>query len=406
MKTDSDILIIGGGVVGLTCALACAHMGLRVALVETHAPETSVTNPDGRASAISNAAFRLFENIELDITALKAEPIHNVWITDCATRKPRPCNVSFACSGQTPNPMGHIVKNQVLKATLWAHILQTPNIITHAPAQLSRWQNDSGGLTAHLDKGTCWKTTLLVAADGHNSLVRTQADIPVIARPYRQKILSTTIGHSLPHNGIARQLFFKTGPLALLPLPDNHSHIIWSDAPQTIDAALGLDEVDFLELLGTRIDYYLGDMTPGAPRVSHPTGLKLTMRYSHNRCVLIGDAAHSFHPLAGQGLNMGLRDAAALADSLKTAHQLGMDLSTALEPYTRWRKADNQFMALGTEMLLGIFSLDIPFAWARHFGLRRVRESTFLRQFLVAQASGQPAGTFYDHFEDYPSLMT
>lgn len=389
MKSEYDIIIIGAGLVGLSTALACAHKGARIALIDAVHPKTAA--PDGRASAIAASSLRMLETLGVaERFKNELQPITDMLIADGGVGDVSPLTLYFD-SQDVGGPTSYMIENNVLRRALLDTIEVLDKIDLFAPFEILTADRDSAEVKVTLADNTIIKAALLVAADGRNSALRKSAGIDVSKRSYSQKALVTTFTHELPHDGVAHQIFFPGGPLALLPLTGNRMSIVWSDKAAAIEAAMALPEDAFLAELARRTGDFLGTMTLCAPRQSYPLSLQMAEAYTDTRLVLVGDAAHAIHPLAGQGLNMGLRDAAALADVISNARAVGLDIGGAdLGAYEAWRNFDNQTLALSTDMLNGLFSNKImPLRHIRRLGLAAVNRSDIAKSFFMKEASGQ-----------------
>jgi 2-octaprenyl-6-methoxyphenol hydroxylase len=258
-----------------------------------------------------------------------------------------------------------------------------------ASISVQGFEESGGHVTVQTDQGQ-FSTSLLVAADGRNSAIRRKAGITVQRFDYDAASLVTTISHELPHDGLAWQRIIKGGALAVLPLTEARSQIVWSGPTAAINAAAAVEESDFLSLLSEKMDGYLGDMTLTAPRQSYPLRLQVADRFSTGRIALVGDAAHVIHPLAGQGLNLGLRDAAALADGVNSAIMTGQDIGvTALLDYDLWRNADTRQFGMLTHLISEISGTKLTaFGHARRLGLALTNNSSILKSALEKRASG------------------
>jgi 2-octaprenyl-6-methoxyphenol hydroxylase len=256
--------------------------------------------------------------------------------------------------------------------------------------KILKTSTNSSKIKINLDNNSIIDASLLVAADGKNSNFRKSADISVRFTHYRQSAIVTTIGHELVHNGSAHQFFFPGGPLALLPLTKNRSSIVWSDSSLASDAAMSLNDSDFIDELSHRINGLLGKIKLLGPRQIFPLNLQMANRYTAKRLVLVGDAAHSIHPIAGQGLNLGLRDAAALADNVALSIRENIDLgSEVIQEYEKWRISDNNKLGITTDILNRLFSnKNSSLRFVRRLGLNGVNHSELLKTFFIEEASG------------------
>jgi len=354
MKTEFDILIIGAGLVGLTTALACAQSGAQVALLDRRDIEVG---HDGRASALSSTSLHLFVNLGVEILA-DVQPIRDMLVTEGAPNSP--WRLHFEGGGDSksePSDLGGIIENSRLKSALIAKVL-----------------------TAQL----------LIGADGRESAVRRKAGISRQRFDYAAASLVTTISHTLPHDGLAWQRIIKGGALAVLPLTGARSQIVWSGPTKAIDAAAALSDPAFLALLSEKMDGYLGQMQLTAPRQTYPLRLQIADQFSKGRIALAGDAAHIIHPLAGQGLNLGLRDAAALAEGIKSARGTGQDLGVAsLIDYALWRNTDTRVLGALTHMISESSSAKGPIGHIRRLGMAMINRSPDLKSMFETRAAGE-----------------
>ena len=388
MKTDFDIIIIGAGLVGLSAALACAYKGASICLLDAAAPEKT---DDGRASAIAASSYTMLEHLGA-AEALKGQvqPITDMLIADGAVGNVSPLTLHFD-SAEVDGPTGYMVENNILRRTLLNLVQKNEAIEFLAPIDIKDTSRTAKTATVTLGDTTELTASLLVAADGRNSGLRQKADIDVQRFAYEQKAIVTTFEHELPHDGVAHQIFFAGGPLALLPLTDNRSSIVWSDTARAVDAAMALGDMAFTAELARRIGGFLGEIKLCAPRQTFPLSLQMAERYTGNRLVLVGDAAHAIHPIAGQGLNMGLRDAAALADVVAESWSVGLDLGGAsIGDYEAWRNFDNKMLGASADVLNRLFSNNImPIRHARRLGLAAVNRSKTAQKFFMKEAAGE-----------------
>jgi len=388
VKTDFDIIIVGAGLVGLTTALACAHKGALVCLLDLADPQTI---EDGRASAIAASSYVMLEHLGIAADIIEhVQSITDLLIADGAVGDVSLLKLHFD-STDVDGPSSYMIENNMLRKALLKRLKTNGNIDLYAPVKISETSREARSVTVTLGDKTQLTASLLVASDGRNSELRQKAGIDVQRFSYKQKAIVTTFEHALPHDGVAHQIFFAGGPLALLPLTNNRCSIVWSDTARAVDAAMALDEPAFTAELARRIGGFLGDINLIAPRQAFPLSLQMAERYTDNRLVLVGDAAHAIHPLAGQGLNMGLRDAAALADVVAESHAVGLDLGgAAIGDYEAWRNFDNKTLALSTDMLNRLFSNNIaPIRHARRLGLAAVNRFKPVQKFFMKEAAGE-----------------
>ncbi len=402
-KCDFDVLIVGGGLVGLTAALACAQAGFKIGVVDIAKPSDQLADThDGRASAIATASFRMMRALGVaDALTLgddtHAGPINQILVSDGQTGEtPSPLNLFFdsaqIAEANAGEPLGYMVENRRMRHALHKQTKKQKNITWIAPARVRSFQTDGAQTTITFDDGTTLSAPLLVAADGRNSFMRKQAGIGVTEWPCNQKAIVTTVEHELPHGGIAHELFLPAGPFAILPLTGNRASIVWTETPRAADAAMALDDDQFAAELARRFGDFLGWVKPIAPRWCYPLSFLHAKTYIGERLVLIGDAAHAIHPIAGQGFNMGLRDAAALAEILVQARSEGRDLGSDLnlQMFEQWRNFDNTALTHACDVFNRLFSNNVgPLKHARRIGLSVVDKLPPVRQFFMKEASGQ-----------------
>lgn len=402
-NTDFDILVVGGGLVGLTVALACGQAGFSIGVVDISEPSDQLADShDGRASAIATASFRMMRALGVADALAQGEdthagPINKILVSDGqAGEAPSPLNLFFdsAQIAETNDgePLGYMVENRRMRHALHGQTQKQDNITWIAPARVSDIEAGADKTTITFDDGKTLSATLLVAADGRNSFVRKMAKIGVTGWPCNQKALVTTVEHELPHDGIAHELFLPAGPFAILPLTGNRASIVWTETPRAADAAMALDDDQFAAELARRFGDFLGWVKPIAPRWCYPLSFQHAKTYVGDRLVLVGDAAHAIHPIAGQGFNMGLRDAAALAEILVQARSEGRDLGGkfTLAQFEDWRKFDNTVLTHACDVFNKLFSNNLgPLKHALRIGLTVVDKLPPVRQFFMKEASGQ-----------------
>lgn len=381
----ADVIIVGGGLVGATMALALARRGLEIDLIDREPASIRLAaEHDGRASAIAAASRGLFELLGLPI-ADHGEPIRSIRVTD-GNRGP---DLQFAADPGAS--FGHMLENRMIRHLLAQALADCPAIRVHAPAELVAWSVEPGRVTARLHTGAELSAPLLLAADGRQSGIRKRLGIRSALWDYGQTGVVTAVAHEHAHHGVAHEIFLPDGPLALLPLSGNRSSVVWSIERAQVRGALEMPDARLAALLTERSAGVLGALRIAAPRWAYPLNFHHADAYGAARVMLVGDAAHGIHPIAGQGLNLALRDVAVLADLLGEAAKLGLDLGDTqlLRRYERLRRPDNTAMCAATDGLTRLFSNRLPLLpKIRRFGLGLVGRSSALKGFFVAQATG------------------
>ena len=396
-ETDDrvDVLIGGAGVAGLALAVAL-RQGLGAGFAVTVADPALDKSPnDPRASAIVAAAQRLFEAIGVwERVAGKAQPILDMVVTDSRlTDAVRPVFLTFDGDAEPGQPFAHMVENGPLHAALLARAREIGVVLRPAGIAESSALSAFGGqdLSVALAGGERLRARLLVAADGARSGIRERAGIPTRGWNYGQSAIVTTVAHERDHGGRAEEHFLPAGPFAILPLRHCRSSIVWTEHTAEAERILALPEPDFHAELERRFGLHLGEIAVVGPRRAYPIGLWIARSFIGARLALVGDAAHVIHPIAGQGLNMGLKDVAALAETIVDAARLGLDPGAAavLERYQRWRRFDTMAMGVATDGLNRLFSnrSDV-LRLARDVGLGLVDRLPELKQLFIREAAG------------------
>jgi len=394
MATDADILIVGGGLNGPALALALARAGMSVALVDARPPDLRGTPGfDGRAYALALASVRLLRALGLwDGLAGLAQPILAVRTAQgLAGQGQVGPAMGFDAAELDEGAMGQMLEDRHLHAALRRAALAQPAIACHDGAAAVAQQIDARGVTLTLADGRALRGRLLVGADGRDSGVAARAAIARAGHDYGQTALVCTLAVSRPHGGVAHQVFFPSGPLAVLPLPGDRVSIVWSESADLARDLAALDDAGFLAALAPRLAGLCGDIRLVGPRFAWPLRLSLAERYVAPRLALVGDAAHGVHPIAGQGLNLGLRDVAALAEVLVEAHRRGEDIAAldVLERYQSWRRPDAVALALAMDGVNRLFSNDNPLLRAaRGLGMALVDGWPGLRRAAIRTAAG------------------
>jgi 2-octaprenyl-6-methoxyphenol hydroxylase len=394
-EAPRDVVVAGGGMVGLSLAVA-----LKAALGE--AASVAVCDPlidqDGsptRASALAAGPRRMFERLEVwSAMAGKAQPIRRMEITDSRLADAvRPQFLAFDAEAEPGEPVAHMIVNADLVAALRARARALGVELIAAGLRDAR---PGPALTAAtLTDGSSLDARLLVAADGARSRLRDLAGIGTIGWAYRQAGIVATIGHERDHEGVARQHFLPAGPFAILPMTGRRSSIVWNERVEDAREICRLSPEDFIAELTPRFGRELGALTLLDKPISFPFALKIARRFVAPRLALVGDAAHLVHPIAGQGVNLGLRDAAALAEEIVEALRLGLDPGgeEPLSAYERARRADTLAMVAGMDALNRLFSNDVaPVRFLRDLGLGLVDRAPRLKELFVRRATGIGAG--------------
>lgn len=396
---DADLIIAGGGLVGLSLAQAVAAAGLRVAVIDPVLPEAATDAVfDGRVSALGRASCRMFDALGLaGDMASEAQPILDILVSDGAPspngyRGPSPLTLHFGHMDAGAGPLGHIVENRVIRMAQNRALARQKNMTLIAPDRVLDAVADTDGVTVRLDSGDEMRARLCVAADGRDSALRAAAKIKTVRWTYGQTGIVTTVHHERPHEGVAHEYFLPAGPFAILPMTGNRASLVWTEPTARAKAIMQLDQTAFDSELSQRFGSQWGAACSRGPRWSYPLGFHLAGDYIAPRLALIGDAAHGIHPIAGQGLNLGLRDAAALAEVIVDAHRLGLDIgaSTTLAGYAQWRRFDNMSLAVTTDLLNRLFSNDLPpLRLARNLGMALVDRIAPVRNLFLRHAAGE-----------------
>ncbi|MGR3825564.1 MAG: UbiH/UbiF/VisC/COQ6 family ubiquinone biosynthesis hydroxylase [Salipiger marinus] len=403
MTQDSDLLIIGGGLNGPALALAAAEAGLRSIVIDAlPADRRAEPDFDGRAYALALASVRLLANLGLwDRLAPDAQPMTGIRVSDGRVGEAEVfLGLDFSSAEIEEGPMGHMVEDRYLRRALLDAMEAAPQV-THRPAARVTAQTvTASGVSVTLEDGSTLTGRLLVGADGRQSGTAARAGIRRTGWSYGQTALVCPIAHEKPHEGTAHQLFLPPGPLAILPLTGNRSSIVWSERDAQAQAINALPDAEYLEVLRPRFGDFLGQITLAGPRYTYPLGLTLANAFVADRLALVGDAAHGMHPIAGQGLNAGLRDVAALAHVLSHAQRRGEDVASAavLARYQQWRRFDTATLATATDLFNRLFSNDNPLLrLGRDLGMSLVQRLPDLRRGFLREAAGLTG--------DLPDLM-
>ena len=391
MMQSVDIAIIGGGMVGLTVAAALENSGLRIAVIESQLPDTDLIDlPDVRVSAISRASEYILDNVGAwqGITSRRAAPYRSmtVWEQDSFAR------IDFEAEQIAQRNLGHIVENRVIQLSLLDMVSKQENVTLLAPERCSSIMFGESEAWLNLESGKAITAKLVVGADGANSWLRNQVNIPLTHWDYGHSALVANIRTVENHTETARQIFRPEGPLAFLPLGEsNLSSIVWSLDPLNAENLVSMPEDEFNKQLTAAFDNQLGLCRVEGERQVFPLKMRYAKDFVKDRVVLVGDAAHTIHPLAGQGVNLGLADAAALAETIIELHQEGKDigLKTNLRPFERWRKAEAAQMIASMQSFKVLFSGSNPIKkLVRGIGMSLANEVTPVKDECLKRALG------------------
>ncbi|MCV3208216.1 ubiquinone biosynthesis hydroxylase [Mesorhizobium sp. YC-39] len=400
-KTSLDVLVAGAGYVGLAAAVSLKQARPSLAIAVVDAAPAGVWQKDGRASAIAAAACRMLDQLGVWAEiAPEAQAITEMTVTDSRTADPvRPVFLTFDGEVAPGEPFAHMVANRDLNGALRGSAEKLGIDIIEGVA-VSAFDLSGAGVTVHLADGATLKARLLVAADGVNSKLRDMAGIKTVKWEYGQSGIVCTVAHERPHNGRAEEHFLPAGPFATLPLKPskdgNRSSIVWVERTEDAQKLVDGDDLVFEHELELRFGLKLGEIHLADKPRAWPLGLTLARAFVAPRIALVGDAAHGIHPIAGQGLNLGFKDVAALAEVVVEADRLGQDIGAldVLERYQQWRRFDTVQMGVTTDVLNRLFSNDIgPLRAVRDIGLGLVERMPRLKDFFIRQASGLSGDT-------------
>jgi len=395
-----DVVIAGGGMTGQTLALALAEAGMKTALCDAEPLETRLAAEfDGRASAIAAANWRQWQALGIaEALEPDAQPIRHILVTDgpnpgASARAPLPVFLQFNSDdlGAEPGePMGRMVENRHIRAAL-AKALKARKVAAFAPAAVTAMSADARAGRVTLADGTVLEAPLIVGAEGRRSVVRQASGIGTYGWDYAQAGVVATVQLEHDHEGVAHEYFLPGGPLAILPLTGSRASLVWSEDKRRAKALVESSPEAFEAHLSRRFGSFLGRAKLIGRRAAFPLSLQMADRMIGPRAALIGDAAHAIHPIAGQGLNMGLKDVAALAEVIVDARRLGEDWGSelVLDRYARWRRFDAAALAAATDLFTRLFSNDHPaLRLVRGAGLALVNRAAPAKRLFVREAAG------------------
>jgi 2-octaprenyl-3-methyl-6-methoxy-1,4-benzoquinol hydroxylase/2-octaprenylphenol hydroxylase len=386
-----DVAVVGGGMVGAATALALARAGFDTVLLEARAPTPwqPQDEVDLRVVGLAPSSIALLDDLGVwpSIRDARASAYAHMHVWDAASG----ASIDFDAVAEGRRELGFIVENNLVQWTLW-QALEAAGVRRLCPSAVHGFDAREDRVRLELDDGDTLSAALLVAADGSASPLRQLAGIGTRGRDYAQRAVVAHVDTERPHESTAWQRFLPDGPLALLPLADGRSSLVWSLPEEQAQRVLALDDAAFRDALGVASDFRLGRVTGTTPRASFPLKLQLAQRYQAERFVLLGDAAHAVHPLAGQGVNLGLRDVAELRDTLLAARAAGRDIGAAhvLRRYARRRRSADTLDALGFDALARVYAWQSPpLVAARGAGVRLLDRLTPLKRLLSGHAAGQ-----------------
>lgn len=401
MSRDPDIIIAGAGIAGTTLALALAQAGLRPVLIDPVVFDDQLAPTfDGRSSAIAYSAYRQWRELGLaDTLDSQAQRIEQILVTDgrapgASAGGPSPFFLRFD-SGEIADhsegePLGYLLENRHIRAAL-AGAVRRAGIEVQAPARVARAEFGPRAAIVTLEDGRSLTAPLVVGAEGRGSVIRTQAGIGVVGWDYPQTGVVATVRMARAHGGVAHEYFLPGGPFAILPLTDNRASLVWTETTARGAALKAARPEVFQAHLARRFGDFLGDLAVEGPVFTYPLSLQLAERFVAPRAALLGDAAHGIHPIAGQGLNLSLKGAAALAEVVVDAMRLGEDIGSdvVLARYATWRNFDTVTLAAGTDVFVRLFSNDNPLLrLARGVGMAAINRLAPARIFFMQEAGG------------------
>ena len=394
MKVDSDIIIVGGGLNGSLMAIAAANIGFSTIVLDSKDTEASAENRfDGRSYALALSSVRLLKNLDIfeDIVD-KSQPILDIKILDGKlVQGPSQFSLHFDNNEIHDGPMGQMVEDRFIRKALFTKINKNKQIDYKFNSKVTEHKKQSGYISVTLDNGKKLNTKLLVGADGRNSELANRADIKKSGWKYNQSALVCAIEHEADHNGVAWQYFMPSGPLAVLPMTGKRSCIVWTEQNANAKAINLFDETRYTKILAARLGNFLGKFKIIGDRHTYPLELSIADRFIDERLALIGDAAHSVHPIAGQGLNAGFKDIAVLAHIIQDAHHRGEDLGSlgVLKRYEEWRRFDSAQLAYSTDLFNKLFSNENEaLRLARNIGLKLLDSIPVAKRNIIKEAAG------------------
>lgn len=391
MSQRFDVIILGGGLVGLTLGIGLSRHGISSAVIDPADPDATLAPGfDGRVSAISSASWKQFQALGIGPKLEgKGCPIDRIWVSDGL----QPGALDFSPPEDEGGPMGIMFENRETRIALRDASREAEHLTLFQPNRATSIERTAERVTVRLESGEELIGSLLVGAEGRASPLREAAGIPVARWAYDHMAMVSAVTHEVPHANTAYEIFYPGGPVALLPMqPGNRSAVVWTVSHQEAKGLLALGERGWAAEIEKRVGGFLGKMEVAAPRSSYPLGYHRASRITDTRLALAGDAAHGIHPIAGQGVNLGFRDVAALIEVIVDGMRLGLDPGDAqlLARYQRWRSLDTLSVTIAMDGLVRLF--DIPGklpSLARRAGLAAVQRIAPLKDRFMAEARGE-----------------
>ena len=396
MYKNTQVLIVGGSINGLTLAILLAQNGLDVTIIEPKKiTSRSLPSFDGRAYALALTTHKMFNALNIwDGLKMNSEPILDIKIDAPNDRVNKPNSLlhfNHLEMAEDESPMGYIVEDRYLRKYLFSQLKSFKNINIMDESYITECEVNNGHAFSFSSTGEKIKSNLIIGCDGKNSVTANFANINEFGWDYNQTSLVCAIDHEKPHNSCAYQLFKPSGPIAILPLPGNRSSIVWTEDNKTAAFITQLNKKDYIANLNSKINLDLGEISLSGKQFSYPLILTLREHFISDRIALVGDSAHGIHPLAGQGLNLGLRDVASIGEIIINAHRRGEDIGSlaVLKRYETWRRFETSMMAATTDIINKTFSNNnMILKTVTNLGLRFLNKNQFLKKHLIREAAG------------------
>jgi 2-octaprenyl-6-methoxyphenol hydroxylase len=394
MKLDSDIIIVGGGLNGSLLAIAAAKIGFSTIVLDSKETQRHELNSfGGRSYALAASSIRLLKNLDI-FEAIRdcSQPILDIEILDGKlVQGSSQFSLHFDNNEIHDGPMGYMIEDRFIQKALFAQILATNLIDYKFDSKVIEHCRQGSYISVQLDNGEKLRTRLVVGADGRNSDIAKRAKIKKSGWRYKQNALVCAIEHEIDHKGLAWQYFLPSGPLAILPMTGNRSSIVWTEKTKNTDAINALDDNQYMDILNSRLGNFLGKSKLIGGRHSFPLELKIADRFIDDRLALIGDAAHSVHPIAGQGLNAGFKDVAVLAHVIQDSYCRGEDFGSlgVLKRYEEWRRFDSVQLAYSTDLFNRLFSNENEaLQVVRNIGIKILDSLPAAKKNIIREAAG------------------